>query len=105
MTYLKICLKSLKFLLGVIAVCFAGVVGAVPERVNVNTADAETLARVLSGVGLKKAQAIVRYREEHGRFDTPSDLAKVSGIGAATVDKNADRIVVSSAEGPAAPEG
>ena len=101
MTNLKTCLKTIKLILAAVAICIAGAVGAT-ERVNVNTADAETLASALSGVGLKKAQAIVRYREEHGRFDTPSDLAKVKGIGAATVDKNADRIVVSSAEQPAA---
>ncbi len=95
-------LKTLKLLLGAIALCMAGVLATAQERVNVNTADAQTLASMLSGVGLKKAQAIVAYREEHGRFETPSDLAKVKGIGAATVDKNADRIVVSSAEEPAA---
>lgn len=68
------------------------------ERVNINTADAATMAAVLDGVGLKKAQAIVSYREANGRFDTPAELAKVKGIGPATVDRNAARIVVSEAE-------
>lgn len=37
-------------------------------RVSINTASAEDLARVMNGVGLKKAQAIVSYREEYGPF-------------------------------------
>lgn len=72
--------------------------GGPPMQVNINTADAETIASVLSGVGLKKAQAIVEHREHHGRFDAATDLTKVKGIGEATVAKNAAKIVV-SAEG------
>ena len=68
-----------------------------PQRVNVNTADAATIASVLTGVGLKKAAAIVAYREANGRFDTPGDLAKVKGIGAAIIARNAGKIVVSEA--------
>ena len=67
-------------------------------RVNVNTADAAAIAAALNGVGLKKAQAIVAYREANGRFDAPIDLAKVKGIGAAIVEKNAARIAVSETE-------
>ncbi len=70
--------------------------GGPPMQVNVNTADAETIASVLSGVGLKKAQAIVKHRENHGRFDAATDLVKVKGIGEATVSRNATKIVVSS---------
>ena len=64
------------------------------KSVNVNTADAATIASVLSGVGLTKAQAIVRYREQNGRFDTPMDLTKVKGIGPAIVAKNEGRILI-----------
>ena len=39
-------------------------------RVSINSASAEDLARVMNGVGLKKAQAIVSYREEYGPFKT-----------------------------------
>lgn len=42
-------------------------------RVSINTASAEDLARVMNGVGLKKAQAIVSYREEYGPFKTVDD--------------------------------
>lgn len=93
----------LRMLLGGLAILMAGIVGAeqTPERVNINTADAATLARVLDGVGLKKAEAIVAHREQHGRFDSPADLARVKGIGDATVQRNAEKIRVSdSADDP-----
>ena len=64
------------------------------QTVNVNEADAETLARILKGVGMSKAQAIVQYREENGRFYSVEELSAVRGIGMATVTKNEDRITV-----------
>ena len=39
-----------------------------PPPIDVNTASAEVLAEVIHGVGLKRAQAIVQYREQHGAF-------------------------------------
>ena len=42
-------------------------------RVSINNASAEELARAMNGVGLKKAQAIVSYREEYGPFKTVED--------------------------------
>ena len=56
--------------------------------VNVNTADAETLARELKGVGLDKAGAIVAYREKHGPFSSIAELAQVKGIGVRTLELN-----------------
>ena len=50
---------------------------------------------MFNGVGLKKAEAIVQHRETHGRFDSAADLIAVKGIGESTVEKNADKIVVS----------
>ena len=64
------------------------------ERVDINRADAATLARVLYGVGPNKARAIVEYRRKHGPFRRPEDLARVKGIGRKTVERNRDRIVV-----------
>jgi competence protein ComEA len=63
--------------------------------VNVNTADAKTIADSLSGVGLKKAQAIVDYRDKNGVFKTVDDLSNVSGIGAKTIEKNKADILLS----------
>lgn len=56
--------------------------------VNINTADADTLANRLNGIGIKKAQAIVSFREQNGPFKSVDDLANVKGIGAATLEKN-----------------
>ena len=68
-------------------------------QVNVNTADAETIAKTLNGVGLAKAQAIVEFREANGRFNDAGELTRVKGIGEATVRRNEGRIVVSEGEG------
>ena len=61
---------------------------ALAEPVNINTADAATLAANLNGVGAVKAQEIVAYREANGPFKTADDLLKVKGIGQATLEKN-----------------
>jgi len=60
--------------------------------VNINKADAETIAHSLNGIGLKKAEAIVRYRKENGAFKTRDDLINVKGIGEKTVKKNSKDI-------------
>ena len=52
-----------------LALCFSQMaVAAAPQVVNINTADAATLDRVLVGIGPSKAQAIVAYRKAHGAF-------------------------------------
>jgi len=56
--------------------------------VNINTADAETIAGAMSGVGLKKAQAIVEYRNKNGSFKSLDELSQVKGIGSKTIVKN-----------------
>jgi competence protein ComEA len=63
--------------------------------VNINTADAETIAKALDGIGLSKAKAIVAYREEHGPFKSADDLTQVKGIGQATLERNHDAILLS----------
>ena len=57
-------------------------------KVSINHASAEQLAQALNGVGLKKAQAIVSYREEYGPFKTLEDLKQVPGMGSALVERN-----------------
>ena len=56
--------------------------------VNINTADAATLAAELTGVGPALAEAIVKDRAEHGNFDSPEALARVKGIGDRIVEMN-----------------
>lgn len=62
--------------------------------VNINTAPAEELATLLKGIGLKKAQAIVEYREANGAFQSKQELTQVKGIGPSIVAKNDDRILL-----------
>ncbi|MCX8958015.1 hypothetical protein EHW66_02475 [Erwinia psidii] len=62
------------------------------DRVSINQATAEELAAALNGVGLKKAQAIVSYREEYGHFTGVEQLKEVPGIGNALVERNMSRL-------------
>jgi len=62
--------------------------------VNINTADAEVLARELQGIGISKAQAIVDYRAKNGDFAAPEDLLKVKGIGQSILEKNKSDILL-----------
>lgn len=87
--------------IALLVLCLAALGAQAQQRVNVNTADAPTIAGVLDGVGLKKAEAIVEYREANGRFNAPAELTKVKGIGASTVARNEGKIAVSSADGDA----
>lgn len=69
-----------------LALSFSAFVFAGP--VNVNTADAESIATAMNGVGLKKAQAIVDFRSKNGAFKSLEDLTQVKGIGSKTLAKN-----------------
>lgn len=73
------------------------------EKVNINTADAATLDRVLVNVGPSKAEAIVAYRKQHGPFRSAEQLAQVDGIGLKTVEKNREMIVIGGGIAPAKP--
>lgn len=93
--------KALKWWMTcLIALCLAMPLQAA-ETVNINTADAATLDRVLLHIGPAKAAAIVAWREAHGPFRSIEDLGEVKGIGPRTLDKNRDRIVLGSSAVPA----
>ncbi len=64
--------------------------------VDINTADAGTLARELNGIGAAKAEAIVAYREQFGPFKSADDLTRVQGVGNRLLELNRDNILVSS---------
>ena len=63
-------------------------------EVSINKADAPTLAAELSGVGQKKAKAIVEYRKLNGAFKSIDELQKVKGISAKTLEKNKGNITL-----------
>lgn len=56
------------------------------DKININTATNEQFATV-KGIGVKKAQAIIDYRKEHGNFVSLDDLMNVKGIGEGTLKK------------------
>lgn len=62
--------------------------------VDINNADAETLAAELNGVGASRAEAIIEYREAFGAFQSPEDLLNVRGIGLQILDANRGNIEV-----------
>ena len=71
-------------------------VGAFAGQVDINKADAATIAKELKGIGPAKAKAIVEYREKNGAFRTVDELLKVEGIGTKVLDQNRSSIVVAA---------
>ena len=72
------------------------------DAVNLNTADAPTLARELKGIGDTRAQAIVEHRSQHGPFRTVDELTLVKGIGQKVVEQNRAILRVDRLARPAA---
>jgi competence protein ComEA len=68
--------------------------------VNINQADAATIAKSLDGIGQSRAQAIVDWRTAHGPFKKADDLHHVKGIGKATIERNRDAILLSDDAAP-----
>jgi competence protein ComEA len=64
--------------------------------VNINSADAATISRELKGIGVKRAQAIVEYRQKHGPFKSADELGLVKGIGPVAIQNNRTFIRVDS---------
>lgn len=62
-------------------------------KVNLNTASVAEL-QTLAGVGLKKAEDIILYREENGSFQQIEELTKVSGIGEKTYEALKEQLTV-----------
>jgi competence protein ComEA len=79
-----------------IAACIPVLAWAGP--IDINKADAKTIAKELDGIGLSRAQAIVEYREKNGAFKSVDDLRKVKGIGAKTLEQNRSNIRFEGAE-------
>jgi competence protein ComEA len=66
-----------------------GETGAAQQvMVNINVADAQSLAAGLKGVGQSRAVDIVRYREIYGPFTSVDELAEVKGVGKSTIENN-----------------
>ena len=61
------------------------------DRVNINRAGKEELM-TLTGIGERKAEAILEYRQTHGGFDSVEELMQVEGIKQGTYEKIKDQI-------------
>lgn len=63
------------------------------EKLNINNAKVEDFKNV-TGVGPKKAEKIIAFREKNGNFKNLHDLTKVSGIGEKSLDSLKDQLTV-----------
>lgn len=68
------------------------------DPVNINAANAADIAENLKGIGAKKADAIVKFRKDNGKFKEITELEQVKGIGSKTVEKNRGDILLSAAK-------
>ena len=84
----------MKYILMLLALL--GFVGeSLAKPVNINQADAQTIASSLSGIGIKKAEAIVQRRQEVGEFKSVDELLEIKGIGQKTLEKIRSDILLS----------
>ena len=70
------------------------------EVIDLNTASAADLTRLL-GIGEKRAQAIVDYRESSGPFQSVEELTEVKGIGEGILAQVYDYVTVGGPDSPA----
>ena len=96
-------MQMLKVLLVAVVLVFSAVPFALADdmdataaqqaSVNINAADIEDLV-TLKGIGEKKAEAIIAWREQHGSFESVEQLLEVKGIGEATLAQNQHRLTL-----------
>jgi competence protein ComEA len=63
------------------------------NKIRLNSATSAQLQQ-LSGIGEKKAEAILQYRQQHGKFKTVDELQQIKGIGPKLLQKNKDRLAL-----------
>lgn len=63
------------------------------QKIDINTADAKALSS-LKGIGKKRAQEIVNFRNQNGEFKSVDDLSKVKGISQKVIEKNRNRLTI-----------
>ena len=67
---------------------------ALAGPVDLNSADATTLAKELDGIGMARAKAIVEYRERNGKFRSADEILNVKGIGPQVLEQNKGNLQV-----------
>lgn len=58
------------------------------SKIDLNTAPASVIAHAVKGIGTKRAEAIITYREAHQGFKSIEELAQVPGIGKRFVESH-----------------
>lgn len=98
LAWLKAAMTALILVLSPLALAADSVPNVTQQltQLDINSANAVAIAEALDGVGIVKAEEIVAYRELFGKFRSVDELAEVQGIGVATVEKNRERIVITS---------
>ena len=89
-------MSHFKILFVILALTVLSPLAAWAGPVNINTADAATLAEELTGIGESRAQAIVAYREKNGAFTSAEGLTGVKGVTARIIELNLANILVTS---------
>ncbi|MCX7115904.1 MAG: helix-hairpin-helix domain-containing protein [Gammaproteobacteria bacterium] len=64
----------------------------VQQKLDLNTAQVYQLIHVVKGIGKKRAEAIVTYRDKHQGFHSVDELANVPGIGKRFVEAHLSEI-------------
>jgi competence ComEA-like helix-hairpin-helix protein len=96
-------LRFFRFLILALALSpMAATVATAANLVNVNTASVPTL-RTVKGIDTSRANAIVRYRETHGRFNSVNDLIRVPGINTSTLNRIRPQVTVGNVRRPPPP--
>jgi competence protein ComEA len=89
-------MKALRHLI-LAALLVAGIGPLAAAPVDINRADAATLAASINGVGEARAAAIVAYREANGPFTSVDELTAIKGIGPKLLERNRDVLTVGDA--------
>lgn len=63
-----------------------------PSKINLNKATVAELTGSIKGIGKKRAEAIVAYRDSHNGFKSVNELGEVKGLGAHFVEKNQEQL-------------
>ncbi len=92
----KRCLTMYQWFFIILALISTSHFASAGELVDINRADAVQIASALDGIGQKKAEKIVAWRNTHGAFKSVADVALVTGIGAKLAERNKSFIQFSS---------
>lgn len=70
----------------------ANQVASASSRIDLNKADVSTLTGSFKGIGRKRAEAIVAYREAHHGFKSIEELAEIKGFGQRFMNTNREKL-------------